>query len=896
MALGVNIVSEFNAKGIDKAIRDFKKLEGAGNKSAYALKTFDKAVFNGVKNVAKAAAGVGAFAGAIGYKLASAAYESQKVMAQTNAILESTGYAAGLTGEQIASLSEKLSMQIGVDDELIQKSANLLLTFKQVQDQAGANNDIFTRAVTLSQDLGNVFGSADAAAMQLGKALSDPEKGITALRRAGINFTDQQKEQIAKMMKANDLLGAQKLILAEVESQVGGTAAASATGFDKMRVAVGNVAEKFGGILIPYIERFATFVIDRVVPYMSRLAEVMGNGGVGAGLKMLSGDLLNAIQNATGFGAKVYYLVAALLTLRLATIAAGVATAVYGTILTIAETGLLGATAAQWALNTAMEANPVGAIVGLVVGLAAAIVFLAIKFKFVRDALLNVFAALSPVGMALKVLSFFHRDAGDAAKYQTGEVNKLRNAYVVLGGSSAVTNEKNYKFFRDSETGASRVRLEVLRAKNGFQDLGGSIGGAADKAAAFKEKVDKVVSALKGLDSEQKSVKDANKAVSDALDAQRLAHDKVTEALAKFTKVSQGYGSASKEAAKQSRAVADAQRELVKANTSVADATTNLARAEEALKKLREKPSALTMDNAEIGLEQAKLDAEKATFDVIDAEKELAALRTSGDATPEEIRKAEISLQEAKWAQRDATLKVAEAEASLKKLREDTPTAEDIAVAERDVADAKLAVEEALIAQQDATQKVNDENLLYSQIVSGAAEDTDIYKEALKELNDAKKDEADANDTVTDSYDRQREAIEKLIEAEQNLAEVKKSSGAKAVAAAKAQIDSVKAGAITRLGPTVSPAILDNAALMDLAMRRFTPFANGGIVKSPTLGLVGEAGPEAVVPLDQLGGMGGNTYITVNAGMGVDGAEVGKQIIDAIKKAERRSGKVFASA
>lgn len=42
-------------------------------------------------------------------------------------------------------------------------------------------------------------------------------------------------------------------------------------------------------------------------------------------------------------------------------------------------------------------------------------------------------------------------------------------------------------------------------------------------------------------------------------------------------------------------------------------------------------------------------------------------------------------------------------------------------------------------------------------------------------------------------------------------------------------------------------------------------FASGGIVNSPTMGLLGEAGPEAVVPLDRLGGMGGNS-VTVNVG------------------------------
>lgn len=76
-----------------------------------------------------------------------------------------------------------------------------------------------------------------------------------------------------------------------------------------------------------------------------------------------------------------------------------------------------------------------------------------------------------------------------------------------------------------------------------------------------------------------------------------------------------------------------------------------------------------------------------------------------------------------------------------------------------------------------------------------------------------------------------------------------------------------------------------------------TPFAKGGIVTQPMMGMVGEAGPEAIIPLNKAGGALGNTYnITVNAGMGTDGASVGRVIVDAIKKFEKTSGPVFASA
>jgi inorganic pyrophosphatase len=76
--------------------------------------------------------------------------------------------------------------------------------------------------------------------------------------------------------------------------------------------------------------------------------------------------------------------------------------------------------------------------------------------------------------------------------------------------------------------------------------------------------------------------------------------------------------------------------------------------------------------------------------------------------------------------------------------------------------------------------------------------------------------------------------------------------------------------------------------------------ADGGIIKATPggmLALIGEGGKdEAVIPLDRLPS-GGNTYnITVNAGMGTNGAQLGELIVSAIKKYERASGPVFASA
>jgi hypothetical protein len=98
-------------------------------------------------------------------------------------------------------------------------------------------------------------------------------------------------------------------------------------------------------------------------------------------------------------------------------------------------------------------------------------------------------------------------------------------------------------------------------------------------------------------------------------------------------------------------------------------------------------------------------------------------------------------------------------------------------------------------------------------------------------------------------------------------------------------------------GTTKTPIVSAKTQGVLNKLARIPMMANGGIVNSPTLAMIGESGPEAVIPLSKSRGMAGNTYnLTVNAGMGADGAAIGKQIVDAIKRYERSSGPVFASA
>jgi ABC-type transporter Mla subunit MlaD len=806
MAVGVNIVSTFDSKGISRAISDFKKLEGAGNKSTFALRTFDKGMTNTIKNVAKVGAAVGAAAGVIGFKLASAAYESQKVMAQTTAIIKATGGAAGVTASQVSKLSEQLSMQIGVDDELIQKSANLLLTFKQVQNQVGEGNNIFDRAVITAQDLGNVFGSADAAAMQLGKALSDPEKGITALRRAGINFTEQQKEQIKTLVASGDVLGAQKLILAEVESQVGGTAAASATGFDRMRVAMGNVAEEFGAILIPYIEKFADFVIQKVVPYLNKLADVIGEKGLGAGIKMLSGDFLQFTTNMGAYGNAILALTAAFTALRLVTIAA---------------------TISQNLFKVALLANPIGIIIAAVITLGVALVALYMKFEIVRKVINSVInfiigiienwlnawitvinGIITGINLLIKAANFFGAGLQEIGKI--GEVEFGRIGSAAAGARKQIGSVAEVAgAMREKEGGVQKV----VKALNSVATAAGTgSGGAAKAVETAGEKLQKYIDALKGMSSAQKSARDADKSLMKSRTSLAEATTKLTDAQAYFNQVVAGYGANSKQA----------------------------------------KDRQLALRKAQGDVEKAGYDVESSVFAVSEAEKELAAIRLDPSSSAQAIREAEIAL-----------------------------------------AEAKLSVTDATESQVEATDALAEAERLLDEAVNGAKEGTDAYTDALDKLNDAKQAQVDATDAVTEAIERQTEAVERLIEAEEK-AQASRVGGAKATAAeARYGIRystgaSVGAGVAEMAG--VASGVLSRGQADDLAMRRYTPFATGGIVTKPTLGLLAEAGqPEAVIPLDRLQS-GMTVNLTINAGMGTDPAKLGDEIVDVLTRYQRRNG------
>lgn len=188
--------------------------------------------------------------------------DAEQGAAQTEAALTSMGNASGRSFEQLNAAAQGFQDTLAVDaDEVLQKVTANLLTFGNVAE--GQFDRAQLAALNLSRRMG---GDMQAAALMVGKALNDPIQGLTAMRRVGIQFTEQQKEQIKAMVAAGDAAGAQGIMLTELERQFGGAAAAyaatAAGQAEATALAMGDVQETFGQMVAEVGLPFLTMLRD----------------------------------------------------------------------------------------------------------------------------------------------------------------------------------------------------------------------------------------------------------------------------------------------------------------------------------------------------------------------------------------------------------------------------------------------------------------------------------------------------------------------------------------------------------------------------------------------------------------------------------------------------------
>src|SRR6266536_1630009 len=267
-----------SAPGLKKARGEVDHLHRSVGRASVGFKAFG--------GFFRAAVGTIAAAGVVGFAAVTAeVVKSTKGWADHEAVardtantIRSTGGAAKVTAKEVGDLADAIEAKTTKDGDAVQSGANMLLTFKDIRNEAGKNNDIFNQATSILTDMvakmnqGSVTNeNMSKGAIQLGKALNDPVKGMTALTRVGVTFTDQQKEQVKKLDESGHRMQAQKIILKELSSEFAGAAKASAKPWDGVVVVLRRVEDAIGAFVLPKIKALSAWVLGTGLPALERL-------------------------------------------------------------------------------------------------------------------------------------------------------------------------------------------------------------------------------------------------------------------------------------------------------------------------------------------------------------------------------------------------------------------------------------------------------------------------------------------------------------------------------------------------------------------------------------------------------------------------------------------------
>ena len=238
MALSIPIISEFDGKGIDKAIKEFKQLETVGEKAQFAIK----------KAAIPAAAALTAVAGALGLAAKAAAEDEQQQALLANAMQNTVG-ATEATIAATEDMISAMSRATGTaDSELRPAFSALLLGTHDVQKA--------TDALTIAQDVSAGSGKSLAEVSDaLAKAYGGNMKGLQAL-----------SPELKSMIKEGATLDTVMSVLAD---NFGGSAAASAKTaagqFKILKNSLAETQESIGAGLLP--------VLQKVLPVLQKMAD-----------------------------------------------------------------------------------------------------------------------------------------------------------------------------------------------------------------------------------------------------------------------------------------------------------------------------------------------------------------------------------------------------------------------------------------------------------------------------------------------------------------------------------------------------------------------------------------------------------------------------------------------
>lgn len=232
----------------------------------------------------------------------------EQAEAQVRAGLESTRGVAGLTMEALEDSARAAAAQFKYSRAQIMDMQSILLTFPGVTEKTfdSASQAIYDMSARLKTDL-------SSTAIQVGKALQDPIRGVTALRRVGVNFSESQTELIKKMVQGGHAAKAQAFILRELQTEFAGSAKAAADAdplfkFNKMmgslKMGVGQLAMELLAKLTPALE-FVADLFKTVFNFLRDNSEIIQDLAIGVGVAAVAWGIYELVVNASAIATSI---------------------------------------------------------------------------------------------------------------------------------------------------------------------------------------------------------------------------------------------------------------------------------------------------------------------------------------------------------------------------------------------------------------------------------------------------------------------------------------------------------------------------------------------------------------------------------------------------------------
>ena len=592
-----------------------------------------------------------------------------------------------------ALLAKQLQTTFGASDQLIESTERLIAAQQLLTGESDTNLRSalggLTRAtgdyskatglLTLAQDISAATGAdLTAVSISLGKASLG---NFTALKKLGVPIDEN-------VVKSKDF----QKVLESLNATFGGAAATAADTFGGrlkiIRGQFGEIVETIGAALLPYLDKFAKFLVDKVAPAVQRITTVIGEDGLIAGFQQL-------IFESGGAGTAVVGV------LRNIAIAAAEAANILYKLAYFAK--------------AAIEPNYLEKVKSIAKGFTGqAIDVDKLRASFDKIA--------SPVNRFKTELI-----TADQAERNFNKTGKT--TIETLPGVAKAVKEAGWRLkeYTDGLNANNAARKSFNNAQKDSIRASESLTEANLNLADAQNKFNQAVAGF-GADSSQ-----ARKAAYDLAASERdleRANYGVEKSIRDVQDAEENLAAVRAKKGADPRDIREAEIGVARAKQDQAKSIHGIADAEKELQKVRRRRRSSPEDlfKAETDLTNAKFNVEEAVFAVADAEGKLSDLRLMKGATPEEIRDAEIGLAEAKLSVADASDAQTDATDSLTKKQDLLNEAISGALTDSEtyktlsdeLKDAKLRQRDATDGVTDAIERESDALVRYKEAYADA--------------------------------------------------------------------------------------------------------------------------------------------------------------------------------